>query len=110
MDNEKYVTKEVHDLHVARLEAIMEKNLAKHEAIATEIKNNFKTFQTEIRGDIKAINTRIDSINNRFDDMNVRISDIGNKQAYALSKWGIIIAVIIGLGQVAAAIILNFLK
>ena len=99
MDNEKYVTKEVHDLHVARLETIMEKNFANYETIATEIK-----------GDIKAINTRIDSINTRFDDMNARISDIGNKQAYALSKWGIIIAVIIGLGQVAAAIILNFLK
>ncbi len=84
---ENYVTKEVHDLHVSRLEAIMEKNLAKHDEIATEIK-----------GDIKVINTRIDSINTRIDDMK-------NEQSQALTKWGIIIAVIVGLGQVAVSLL-----
>ena len=38
-----------------KMEAIMEKNIAKHDAIAGEI-----------RGDIKAINARFDTLQNKF--------------------------------------------
>ena len=40
---------------MSKMEAIMEKNLAKHDAIANEM-----------RGDIKAINARLDTLESRF--------------------------------------------
>ena len=100
MENlQNYVTKDVHDLHISRREAVMEKNLAKHESITNEIKSSFENFITEIRGDIKNINAHIDKIYIKIDDMK-------NEQDKALVKWGVIIAVIVVLGQVSA-ILLN---
>ena len=66
-----------------RLEAVVEKNLAKHESIASggkkdidnlqndirEIKNYVASLETgyaEIKGDVKAINARFDTLQNKF--------------------------------------------
>lgn len=47
---------------VERMEAIIEKNLAKHDAIASEMRIEV----SEIKGDVRAINARLDTLQNKF--------------------------------------------
>ena len=48
MDEEKFVRKDVFDARMDRIEAIMEKNLAKHEAIATKLEGKMETLSSRI--------------------------------------------------------------
>ena len=53
---------EILELYIARLEAISESHLAKHDAIAAEMRANI----SEMKGDLKAMNARLDTIENKF--------------------------------------------
>ena len=57
-----YVRREILDLYIERMEAISEKNLAKHDAIAAEMRSSI----SEMKGDLKAMNARLDTIENKF--------------------------------------------
>ena len=59
---DEYVRREILDLYIERMEAISEKNLAKHDAIAAEMRANI----SEMNGDLKAMNARLDTIENKF--------------------------------------------
>ena len=59
---DEYVRREILDLYIERMEAISEKNLAKHDAIAAEMRANI----SEMKGDLKAMNARLDTIENKF--------------------------------------------
>ena len=59
---DEYMRREILDLYIERMEAISEKNLAKHDAIAAEMRANI----SEMKGDLKAMNARLDTIENKF--------------------------------------------
>ena len=131
VDEKQYVTIELHDAQLERLEALIERNLARQEAIAanmradiaavrgdlkadiTEIKGDLKADIAEVKGDVKALDAKVDA---RFEGVmdaialiNTRIDDLQTKQSNSLTKWGIIIAVTVGVVQVITSIVLRFI-
>ena len=54
-DSNNYVTVDVFNAHMARMEALLERNLAITRADIAE-------FKSEIKADIKSMNTRIDDL------------------------------------------------
>ena len=72
-DNQNYITADVFNAHMARFEALLERNLALTRADMAELKseikadiNNLRTelkYETsELRSDIKSMNTRIEDL------------------------------------------------
>lgn len=70
---------------------------------------------SNLEGDIKAINTRLDnweklftmainSVNKRIDDLGSRFNDLQNSQGQKLALWGILTAIAVGAIQVAVAL------
>lgn len=91
--SEEYVRKDYHDATMREIKAIMERNLAKQEAM-----------NTEIRGEIKNLHTQIDGV---IDTFSVAINDIKDSQASNLTRWGIIVAIVVGVVQVAITLLLR---
>ena len=127
VDDKQYVTIELHDAQLERLEALIERNLARQEAIAAnmraeiaELKGDIKEGIAELKGDIKELHARIDGVEKKVDARidgvmdaialtNTRIDDLQTKQSKSLTKWGIIIAVIVGVVQVITSIVLRYI-
>ena len=65
----------------------------------------------EIKGDIKNINTRIDGVVDTFsvaiNDLKERIDDIKTSQSNGFARWGIAVALFIGIVQVTVALLLK---
>ena len=72
-DNQNYITSDVFNAHMARIEALLERNLALTRADMAELKseikadiNNLRTElkseTSELRSDIKSMNTRIEDL------------------------------------------------
>ena len=59
---DEFVRRDIFDLYMGRMEAIMEKNLAKHDAIAADMTADV----AELKGDVKAMNARLDTLQNKF--------------------------------------------
>ena len=59
---DEFVRRDIFDLYMGRMETIMEKNLAKHDAIAADMKADV----AELKGDVKAMNVRLDTLQNKF--------------------------------------------
>ena len=74
---EDYVRREILDLYVERLNAIEEKNLAKHNVIAAEMRAKI----SEMEGDIKAMRASLSSMESKF--------------TWNLALFGIFIAVVL---------------
>ncbi len=139
VDEKQYVTIELHDAQLERLEALIERNLARQEAIAanmradiaavrgdlkadiTELKSELKADIAEVKGDVKelhaeikgvekTLNAKIDGVMDAVALTNTRIDDLQTKQSNSLTKWGIIIAVTVGVVQVITAVVLHFIK
>ena len=100
---DEYVRKDYHDEAIRRMEVLMERNLAKQEAMNARQEARF----TEIQGEIKNIHTRIDGVVDTFsvaiNDLKDRIDDIKTSQTNGFARWGIAIAVFVGIMQVAVA-------
>ena len=96
----EYVRKDYHDATMREIKALMEANLAKQEAMNAEIK-----------GDIKNIHTRIDGVVDTFsvaiNDLKDRIDDIKTSQSNGFARWGIAVALFVGIVQVALALLLK---
>ena len=127
VDDKQYVTIELHDAQLERLEALIERNLARQEAIAA----NTRADIADVRGDIKELNAKIDGVEKKIDARidglekkvdarfegvmdaialtNTRIDDLQAKQSNSLAKWGIIIAVTVGVVQVITSIVLRYI-
>ena len=72
-----------------------------------------------VEGDVKALNVAVSNINDRMNDMNARISDLSRRfdgfreemksaQALSLTKWGVIVAIVVGAVQVGVSFLLKF--
>ena len=98
MSEGDYVRKDVYDANSQRLEALMQSTLSKQE-----------TMNAEIRGELKNIHTRIDGVIDSFgiavDGINTRLDDMKDTQSQRLTMWGIIVAVVVGVVQVAITLI-----
>ena len=97
---DEYVRKDYHDETIRRIEVLMERNLAKQEAM-----------NAAIQGEIKNIHTRIDGVVDTFsvaiNDLKERLDDIKGSQSNELTRWGIIVALVVGIVQVAVALLLK---
>lgn len=127
IDDKQYVTIELHDAQLERLKALIERNLARQEAIyanlrtdIAELKGELKADIAEVRGDIKelhaevkgvekTLNARIDGVMDAVALTNTRIDDLQAKQSSFLAKLWIIIAVTVGVVQVLTSIVLRFI-
>ena len=61
--------KELFDEKLGRMEAIIERGLSEHRAIANEMKTEVNAVKAEIsdvRGDIKAISAQVNALQTRF--------------------------------------------
>ena len=112
----RYVTLELHNTQLERIEALIERNLARQEAIAA----NMRADIGELRGEIKAVHARIDGLEKKVDARvdgledaialtNMRIDDLKSQQSNTLAKWGIIIAVGVCVVQVITSVVLHFI-
>ena len=108
---EEYVTLQVHDAQLGRIEELVEHGLARQEAIASDIKGEIK----ELHGEIKALDTKIDGVEKKLDAKiegleqkmdarfehledaiamtNSRINDLNNKKSNNVALWAIFTAV-----------------
>lgn len=60
---EEYVTLQVHDAQLGRIEELIEHSLARQEAIANDIKGEIK----ELHGEIKALDAKIDGVEKKLE-------------------------------------------
>ena len=104
---DEYVRKDYHDETIRRIEVLMERNLAKQEAMNARQEARF----TEIQGEIKNLHTRIDGVVGTFsvaiNDLKDRIDDIKTSQSNGFARWGIIVALVVGTVQVAVSLLLR---
>lgn len=91
--SEEFVRKDYHDATMREIKALMEANLAKQEAM-----------NAEIRGEIKNLHTRIDGVIDRF---SIAINDLKDSQTSNLTRWGIIVAIFVGVVQVTITLLLK---
>ena len=98
--SDEFVRKDYHDATMREIKALMERNMARQEALITEI-----------RGEIKNIHTRIDGVVDTFsvaiNDVKERIDDLKQSQSNGFAKWGIITAVTVGVVQVTLTLLLK---
>lgn len=85
--------KEVLDERLDKMQAIVEKNLAEHRAITSEIRTDIR----EMQGENRLLSTRLDGLEKRIDDMNAN-----------QSKWFTLLGVLVAAVPIAIAIIQNF--
>ena len=104
---DEYVRKDYHDATMREIKALMDRNLAKQEAMNARQEARF----TEIQGEIKNIHTRIDGVVDTFsvaiNDLKDRIDDIKTSQANGFARWGIIVALVVGVVQVLVSLLLK---
>ena len=94
---EEYVTLQVHDAQLGRIEALIERNLARQEAIASDLKGEIR----ELCGEIKAIEAKVDGLEKKVDarfehleDMIAMTNDrITENKSSNLALWAIAAAV-----------------
>ncbi len=113
---EEYVTLQLHDAQLERIEALMERNMARQEAIASEIKGELKAINARIDGldskiDAveKRLETKIDGVMDAVAITNSRIDDLHNKSSNRIALWaifaavaGILITTVVGVYQLLA--------
>ena len=108
-DNE-YVTREIHDLQLERIELLIERNMARQEAIAAGLRADIAELRGKVDGLEKKVDARIDGIMDAITLTNIRIDDLKSAQSNNIAKWGIIIAVGICAVQIISSVILHFWK
>ncbi len=119
-DNE-YVTREIHDLQLERIELLIERNMARQEAMAAGLRADIaelrgkvdgleKKVDERINGLEKKVDARVDGIMDAITLTNMRIDDLKSAQSNNIAKWGIIIAVGICAVQIISSVILHFWK
>ena len=89
-----------------------------HEDVSNENMHRIDSRLSNVEGEIKAINARlegfsdtfavaINGFNDRMSDLHTRINDIKTDQSHNLTKWGIIVAVVVGVVQIAISLFLK---
>ena len=100
MSDGDFVRKDVYDANSQRLEALMQATLSKQETMNTEIKGELKNIHTRIDGVIDSFGIAVDGINTRLDDLK-------DNQSQRLTFWGIIVAIAVCIVQVVISVALK---
>lgn len=87
--------KEVLNERVDKMQAIVERNLAEHRVIASEIRSEIN----ELKGENRVITARLDSVEKRIDDMHA-----------SQSKWFTLFGVLITGVPIVIALIQHFMR
>ena len=114
---EEYVTLQLHDAQLERIEALMERNMARQEAIASDIKGELKLLNAKIDGVEQRLEAKIDAVEKRLETKidgvmdavaitNSRVDDLHNKKSNNIALWaifatvaGILITTVVGVYQ-----------
>ena len=103
---EEYVTLQVHDAQLERIEALMERNMARQEAIASDIKGELKALYVRIDSVEKKMDARFEHLEDMIALTNNRIEDIHGKSSNRTALWaifatvaGILMTTVIGVYQ-----------
>ena len=125
---EEYVTLQLHDAQLERIEALMERNMARQEAIASDIKGELKLLNAKIDGVEQRLEAKIDAVEKRLEAKidavekrletkidgvmdavaitNSRVDDLHNKKSNNIALWaifatvaGILITTVVGVYQ-----------
>lgn len=114
---QEYVTLEMHNFQLERIELLMERNLAKQEAMASEMKAEFGILKGEVRaldakvdGLEKKVDARIDGLEDSIAVTNMRIDDLKSSQSNKIALWAIAAAIGICAFQTIVSLILFFLN
>ena len=83
-DNQNYITADVFNAHMARIEALLERNLALTRAdmaeLKSEIKADINNLRTELKSEINGLRTELKSetseLRSDIKSMNTRIEDL----------------------------------
>ena len=97
--NNNYVTVELLNAHMARLEAIMERNLALTRADIADLKSDMANFKAEIKQDIASVRAEIKEVDNRLQMQIAQVDskiEVQNAKIDGLVHWNYwIIAVLV---------------
>ena len=63
---DEYVRREILDLYIERMEAISEKNLAKHDAIAAEMRTDNARYEAKVDALLARLENSIDALENKI--------------------------------------------
>ncbi|MBQ7665916.1 MAG: hypothetical protein IJS42_04280, partial [Synergistaceae bacterium] len=66
-DNE-YVTREIHDLQLERIELLIERNMARQEAIAAGLRADIAELRGKVDGLEKKVDERINGLEKKVDE------------------------------------------
>ena len=89
----QYVTLELHDAQLGRIEALIERNLARQEAIASDIKGEIKLINAKIDAVEQKLEAKIDGVMDAVAITNSRIDDLHNKKGNSIALWAIFVSV-----------------
>ena len=70
---EEFVNKEVFDARMDRMEAIMEKTLMEMKADNEKLRGEMNEFRSEIRSEIRMLDTRVDALGSRIDTVQTTV-------------------------------------
>lgn len=101
----QYVTLELHDAQLERIEALMERNMARQEAIASDLKGEIKLLNSKIDGLEQRLEAKIDGVMDAVVITNSRIDDLNNKRSNNIALWAIAAAVVICAFQAIVSLI-----
>ena len=87
--------KEVLNERLDKMQAVVEKNLAEHKSIASEIRSEIR----ELAGESRVLTARLDSVEKRIDDMHA-----------SQSKWFTLFGVLITAVPIVIAVIQHFAR
>ena len=104
---DEYVRKDYHDETIRRIEVLMERNFAKQETM--NVKQ--EAMNTELLMEIKNLRAHIDDASSKFvasiNDLMDRVSNLKTSQSNGFTRWGIIVALVVGTVQVAVSLLLR---
>ena len=97
---DEYVRKDYHDATMREFKASMDSNLAKQEAM-----------NAELLVEIKNLRAHIDDASSKFvtsiNDLMNSVSNLKTSQSNGFARWGIAVALFVGIIQVAVALLLK---
>lgn len=64
LQENEYVTREIHDLQLERIELLIERNIARQEAMYEGLRADI----AELRGEVKAIDAKVDGLEKKIDE------------------------------------------
>ena len=89
----QYVTLELHDAQLGRIEALIERNLARQEAIASKLDGQINVLDAKIDGIEKKMDARFEHLEDAIAAIRERVDDLNSKKSNSIALWAIFAAV-----------------